>query len=169
MEMDLEYQTDVNCKSFADENEYENFSIVSKYEKEIRATGDRARVDAEWRVDPAFENNCFYIQMRLRQLQDRIKSEVDKNPSATYNERTINPMRDWEATYKRLIERNKCVDKEAKQREQESEKKVQEWAKIATSDTPLDIETKASNLNKYLIFGVGGVILIVTVAILLKK
>lgn len=44
MEMDLEYQTDSNCKGFVDE--YSNFSIVSGKEKNIRAEGDRARVDA---------------------------------------------------------------------------------------------------------------------------
>jgi hypothetical protein len=171
MEMDLEYQTDANCKGFVDE--YSNFSITTSYEKQIRAQGDRERVDAAWRVDPAFQNSCSYLNMRLKQIQDSIKSELDKNPSQTTIDRTINPMRDYETQYKKLIERNNCVDIQAKKEQLEAEKRTQDAIMKAASDVPdyalTDVEDKGSNINKYLIFGVGGLILVVTVAILLKK
>jgi ABC-type sugar transport system ATPase subunit len=174
MEMDLEYQEDNNFRGFVEDDEqFSNLSIVSKKEKNIRTEGARERVDVTWRIDPAFQNNCTYLNMRLKQLQASIKSELDKNPSQTTVERFINPMRDYEAQYKRLLERNNCSDLQSKREQLEAEKRTEEAIRRAASDIPdfalTDVEDKGSNINKYLIFGVGGLILVVTAAILLKK
>ena len=72
MEMDLEYQNDTNFRGFVeDDAQFSNLSIVSKKEKNIRTEGARERIDATWRIDPAFQNNCTYLNMRLKQLFPR--------------------------------------------------------------------------------------------------
>jgi hypothetical protein len=184
MEMGIDYHEDSQFSGFLDEfNNADGIpivpflpfiqvgSIVNKKEKDIRAEGDRARVDAQWRVDPNFEKSCTYLNMRLQQLGDAIKTELDKNPGKAFIERTINPMKEWESKYKALLTRNNCVDTKLAQERDAEQRRAMEQIYKASQVTPdlIDTPAQGSNMNKYLIFGVGGLILLVVGVAILKR
>jgi hypothetical protein len=169
MEMGLDYHQDSKLCNFVDE--YSNFTIVSGKEKDIKVEGDRARVDAQWRIDPNFENSCTYLNMRLQQLSDAIKTELDKNPGKATIERTINPMKEWEGKYKALLTRNNCVDVKLAQDRESEQRRAMEQIYKASQVTPdlVEAPTQGSNMNKYILFGVGGLLLIVVGVAILKR
>ena len=162
-------QSRLGNKCFVDEG-FSNFSIVSKKEKRRRAETASANVSADWSIDPKYANDCEYLQLRLTQLQDAIEGELNKNPSKVVVQRTIAPMRDWEVKYKNAITLNKCTET---QQAIASEKEKQQTLGILSSvgnNMPTNAQTqKTSATNKYLIYGVGGVVLLIGLAILFKK
>jgi hypothetical protein len=169
MEMGIDYHDDSQFSGFVNENI--TYSNITGKEKDIRAEGDRARVDAQWRIDPNFENNCTYLNMRLQQLGDAIKTELDKNPSKVVVERIINPMKEYEARYKSLIARNNCVDTKLSQERDAEQRRAMEQIYKASQVTPdlIETSTQGGNMNKYLIFGVGGLLLLVVGVAILKR
>jgi hypothetical protein len=79
-------------------------------------------------------------------------------------------MRDWEVKYKNAISINKCNET---QQAIATEKEKQQTLGILSSvgnNMPTNPQTqKTSTTNKYLIYGVGGVVLLIGLAILFKK
>jgi seryl-tRNA synthetase len=156
-------------KSFVDDNNYSNFSIVNK---DKAAASARAEIDATWSINPKYKNDCDYLQKQLEKLLAEIDGENKKNLSKTLRERWINPREDWAARYKKAIIDNEC-EKNKEQAEKKAEQKntLDTLTSITNAPPPLlpTGEQKADNTNKYIIYGVGGVILLIAIAILIKK
>lgn len=165
MEMDLTYHDDNQFRAFVDED-FSNFSIVSKKEKKKRTAQALSQIDSVWAIDENRKNDCDYLTMRLTTLQNTIKSEIDKNPSKVYRERNINPLYDWETRYKNAIAENKCEEKKIKSERQEERVTTEEALKRVSDATSMD-ETPTST-NKYILYGLGALILVVVGIKLLK-
>lgn len=156
-------------KSFVDDNNYSNFSIVNKGAAKQRA---RAEIDALWGINDKYKNDCDYLQTQLEKLLAEIDGENKKNLSKELRERFINPREDWAANYKKAIITNECQrKKEQVEKSAEQKKTLDTLTTITNAPPPLipDGEKKADNTNKYIIYGVGGVILLIAIAILIKK
>lgn len=161
-------------KNFIDDSDfdYSNFSIVSKREKRRRKEASVAGINAEYSIDPKYENDCDYLTMRLQILQDDLNDQMSRNPSKVTTDRVINPMKDWESKYKRALTINNCLEVK-KKRETEQSKKETIDILTKTTETPpptqLESEVKGSKTTTYIIYGVGGVITLVALILLLKK
>ena len=160
---------------FVNGNENENymyFSIVSRKEKERRAESDRDAVDRLWRIDDAFKDSCTYLQLRLRQLENAINSEMSKGASQVRMDRTVKPMIDWKTRYQNEIARLKCVEEEQRiSKEDEEKKNLKLVTKVASAPPPmLDLPTeKGSDTNKYILYGVGGLVVVIVMVALLRR
>lgn len=150
-----------------------NLSAISNKEKQKRTEEAKQQVDSVWKIDEKKLDDCEYLTTTLSKLQASIQSELAKNPSKTTQERTINPMVDWERSYKSNIIRNKCVEKKLAKEQADEEKKNAEILKQTAEDTAkFNIpEIKGvGNTSKYIMLGVGGlVVAIVIIAVLRKK
>jgi hypothetical protein len=160
-------QSRLGSKCFVDDDRY---VYLSKAEKNRRTARSKAEVDATWRIDPVYENNCEYLTTRLRELQDSIENEMSKNPSKTTKERLVFPMKDYETRYKQLITRNKCVEIIEKQEAEASKKETLDILTQATATPPSLLEqNKSDKTTKYIIYGVGGVIVLISLVLLMRK
>ena len=153
-------------RNFVDDNK---FSYLSRAEKNRRTERSKADVDATWSIDPVYENNCEYLTTRYRELDNTIETEMGKNPSKVTKERLLNPMLDWKTRYKNQIVKNKCAEILEKQETEASKKETLDILTKATGTPPPIEGDKSSNTTKYIIYGVGGVILLVSVMLLLRK
>ena len=125
-----------------------------------------------WRIDPAFEKSCTYLTTRLKNLRSAIQGELSKNPSATKTDRTISPMVNFETDYKTRIENLKCIDKSLEQENKAEEKKNIDVLKETALDTiQFDVPEIAgtSNTSKYIMLGVGGLVVAIVIIAVLRK
>lgn len=163
-------------KCFVDDGEeYANFSIVSKKEKARRKEASIQGVNQNWGIDPSKANDCDYLQTRLSQLSSFIATEVSKNPSKTATDRFINPLKDVENQYKSKVISLKCTEKKLQQ-EKETEQKRNLEVLTKVTDTPLgailpeDVSSAPkTNITKYVLIGVGGLVLVITAIALLRR
>ena len=149
-----------------------NLSAISQSEKQKRTEEAKQQVDSVWKIDLKKLDDCEYLTTTLSQLQASIQSELAKNPSKTTQERTINPMLDWERSYKSNIVRNKCVEKKLAKEQADEEKKNAEILKQTAEDTAkFNIpEIKGvSNTSKYIMLGVGGLTLAIVIIAILRR
>ena len=130
-------QDDSQLKSFADDNNYSNFSMFESYEQR------QSRLDRE----------------RHQNLIKKIDENQQREAKA-------------QAEAAKAAEEAKAKEQEQqKQSQLEAEKRIEEASRRAASDIPtsaFDTGT-ISNTNKYILFGVGGLILVVTTIMLLRK
>jgi len=160
----------LGSKCFVDDADYSNFSIVSKKEKKRRTAQALAGINAEFELNPKLATDCNYLQDSLFALQSKIDSERKKNPSKTMTERFINPLLDLEVKYKAAIQKNRCLDQIAQSEAEAQKKETLDILTKATSDTPTETpDTPDTKRNKYIIYGVGGVIVLIGVVMLLKR
>ena len=160
-------------KSFVNDSDvdFSNFSIVNK-KKEAQKAKDA--LEKEFAINPKYENDCAYLQQRLTEINNRIESDMSKNPSKVIFDRWTAPLNPIAERYKNAIAKNKCVEiaEAAKQAAQQKET-LDVLASVAATPPPIipqDEEAqKASAMNKYIIYGVGGVILLIGIVILIKK
>lgn len=156
-------------KCFIDDDRYANLSIVSKKEKARRKAESIAQVEASWGIDSSKANDCDYLQTRLKSLQDAIQNELSKNPSSVVMDRVINPMKDVETRYKNAITKNKCSEKQALAENELARKQTIEAINEASSSaSDLGVATQGSKTTKYLMYGIGGVVVLVTLVIVIK-
>jgi hypothetical protein len=156
-------------RSFVDDNNYSNFSITNKGKAEKQA---KEQFDALWQINPKLQNDCDYLKKQLDQLLIEIDGENKKNYNADLRRRFINPREDWVAKYRQAIVKNECESKkEQSEKAYEQKNTLDTLTSITNAPPPLipDGEKKADNTNKYIIYGVGGVILLIAIAILIKK
>ncbi len=163
-------------------NDDDGFLYLSKREKKKRTQQARFTIETFWAIDPQFIDDCEYLTMRLAQLQNAIESELGKNPSKRIRERIMPPYRDMEAKYKNEIVRLNCSEKKRKEEKEEEKKStIDTISKITstTSDLPKapitedgddadDSKDGKSNVTKYVIYGVGGLFLVLSLVLLLK-
>jgi hypothetical protein len=156
-------------KSFVDDSNYSNFSFVNKSKAERDA---REQLNILWEINPKYKNDCDYLQKQLDKLLIEIDAENKKGYNADLRRRFINPREDAVAKYKKAITDNECQkNKEAAEKAYEQKNTLDTLTTITNAPPSLipDGEKKADNTNKYIIYGVGGVILLIAVAILIKK
>jgi hypothetical protein len=156
-------------KCFIDDNNYSNFSITSKKEKARRKAESIAQVEATWGIDPSKANDCDYLQSRLKMLSDEIQNQLSKNPSSVTMDRLVNPLKDVETRYKNAITKNKCVEKQSQLESDVARKQTIEAINEASSSAPnLNVATQGSKTTKYLMYGIGGVVVLITLVIVIK-
>jgi seryl-tRNA synthetase len=158
--------------SFIDDYQYENFD--SRKERNRKTETERDVVDRIWRIDEAFKDNCSYLNMRLTNLSNEINSLRQQNRGQDFANRTLNPMIEWEAKYKSEINRLKCEDNELEEKKKEEEKKIVKTFRDVTNTPPPMLppeieDEKSSNTNKYIIYGVGGLFLVIILVAIIKK
>ena len=156
-------------KSFIDDNDYSNFSITNKKQANREA---KAEVDATWAINPKLKDNCDYLQNQLDKLLIKIDVDNKSGMSKDLRERWIQPHEDWAGKYRQAIVDNECQkNKEQAEKSAEQKNTLDTLTTITNSSSSLlpAGEQKADNTNKYIIYGVGGVILLIAVAILIKK
>ena len=159
--------------SFIDDSQYANLSITSKAEKERRAESDADVVNRIWRIDDAFKDSCSYLNMRLKALSNEINSLRQQNKGQTFADRTLNPMIQWETRYKNELNRLKCEEYELETKKKEDEQKIVRTLRDVTNAPPPmlppDIaDAKSGNTNQYIIYGVGGLFLVIILVAVLK-
>lgn len=183
--MDLTYHDDNQFKPFVDDEQYANFfltkwaakasntvfgtnfSAPTTKEKEQRSQQSISQINSMWTIDENRKNDCNYLTQRLTELQNTIKSELDKNPSPTIKQRVLSPLYDWETRYKNAIAQNKCEEKRIEAERKQERATTEEALKRVSDATTMD-GTTPSNTNKYILYGVGALILVVVGIKLLK-
>jgi len=149
-----------------------NFSIKTKKQKEQRAKFEREKIENAWKIDPTKVGDCDYLTTRLEQLQNTIASESEvyiKDKVA--QQRILVPLKRMEVQYKNAIAQAKCVEKRTKAEAEASKKETLDILSTATATPPPSSasEDKSSKTTKYIMYGVGGLILILGVLVVLKK
>ena len=162
----------IGNKCFVDDNNYQNFLGIGDKKKEERYEREaRESLNARWSINPKYKNDCDYLQKQLEKILAEIDAENKKNYPARLRRRFIVPREDLVVQYKQAIIESECVvKKEQTEKAAEQKNTLDTLATItnAPPQLPQD-EQKADNKNKYIIYGVGGVILLIAIAVLIKK
>jgi hypothetical protein len=160
-------------KTFINDDDFSNFSIRGKkYHEGKRNDGDRDNVNRDWQLDSVKSSDCEYLKEKQNEWENIITSELSRNPSGDRVKKVIGAMNDKVANVKTLIFKNKCDEKKAKAEKDAEEKKNIELLTQVTKDAPMipqDAPIKGSNTTKYVIIGVGVVVLGIVAMIILKK
>ena len=159
-------------KCFIDDDDYANFSLRGKkyYDrkraKEVTSSGT-------WNIDPARANDCNYLQDRLTQLQNTIEGRVGQASKKYRTEAETRVLRGYETDYKNRVASLKCTEKKLAQQKEEEVKAnlqlAQQTANIPLPQLMGEEPTKKSNLTKFILIGVGGLVLVITAVVLLRR
>jgi hypothetical protein len=157
-------------KTFIDDSRYANLSFRShKYFERKRASS----FEQAYAIDPTKEKDCDYLQQGLIEIQNSIEAEYNKNPNKKNAQILISPMRDAEKNFRNAIAKAKCIQTEEQlQRDTDEKKTLDAINKASESTTSLLSTTDAqdkSKTTKYIIYGVGGLIVVVSLIALLKR
>jgi hypothetical protein len=164
-------------KCFVNDNDDDNFSNFSlrgkKYHDRKRSQQQASTLKTTWTIDPTKENDCDYLQGRLGELQNQIEVELSSNPSKARVENVIGALKQAEATYKNKIAKLKCVETQsAKELEKTKQDTLAEINKASAStpdlNQPIADTSGGSKTTKYLMYGIGGVVVVVTLIIVIK-
>jgi len=110
----------------------------------------------------------------LARVQAEIEADLGKNYSKDLYARFVAPKKDIEAKIKTMIAESDCLlKKQQEERAYEQKQTIDVLASVANTPPPVipedTADDKASSINKYIVYGVGGVIVLVAVMLLLKK
>ena len=157
-------------KSFVNDNDgdYAYISLRSKryFENERQKDAKAAEeIRLKYLVDAIPTNDCGALRRQLQVVQVDIENEVKKGSPA----RILNPMRDTEAKLKGLIAKADCSRVEEAISKAAEQAQIEQVLRTATETAPTVDAVTGSNTTKYLIYGAGGVLLLVAVAFLFKK
>lgn len=162
-------------KCFIDDNNEDNFSNFSlrgkKYHDRKRAKSEGSNVSSEWAIDPTYENDCTYLQERLVALQNAIEVQLSSAPSKARIENVVGALKNSEANYKNKISSLKCVEKQSSlelQKQKEDTLAEINKASASTPDLTQAPPQGGSKTTKYLMYGIGGIVAIVTLVIVIK-
>ena len=149
-----------------------NFSILTKKQKEERAKFERDKVENTWKIDPTKVGDCDYLTTRLQQLQNTIASESEvyiKDKVA--QQRILVPLKRMEVQYLNAISQAKCEEKRTKAEAEATKKETLDLLTTATATPPSSSasDEKSSKTTKYIMYGVGGLILVLGILVVLKK
>lgn len=163
-------------KCFIDDNNEDNFSNFSlrgkKYHDRQRAKAEAKTVPSTWAIDPTKENDCEYLQQRMKELQNAIEVQLSSAPSQARIENVVGAMKNAEANYKNKIASLKCVEKQqALELQKQKEETLAEISKASASTPDLTQpipQASGSKTTKYLMYGIGGIVAIVTLVVVVK-
>jgi hypothetical protein len=156
-------------KCFVDDDSY---SYMSKKKKKARADFERNKIEETWKLDQTKISDCSYLTTRLEQLQNTITSESEvyiKDKVA--QQRIIVPLKRMETIYKNAISQAKCEDAKTKAEADATKKETLDLLTSATATPPSSspADDKSSKTTKYIMYGIGGLILVLGVLVVLKK
>lgn len=134
--------------------------------KEVTSSGT-------WNVDPARANDCNYLQDRLTQLQNTIEGRTSQAGRKYRTEAETRVLKGYEIDYKNRVASLKCTEKKLAQQKEEEVKAnlqlAQQTANIPLPQLMGEEPTKKSNLTKFILIGVGGLVLVITAVALLRR
>lgn len=153
-------------KSFVDDSGYSNLFGSQKQKREVGSAQDR-QVAAELKLKYLItaKDDCNSISKKVSAVQNEIEASSKNN----LGERYLNPLRVIESELKTKLSDMECAKRE---KEQEEKKNIDILSSITNAPPPTidDIDGgKSSKMNKYIIYGVGGVILLFGIILLVKK
>jgi hypothetical protein len=168
-------------KCFIDDSHYSNLLGLFGSGGSIRGHKyhDRKRAEAESRninsesVDPVREKDCDYLTQLLAETQNRIQVELGSNPSKARVSNVVGALRQKEANLKNLVAKNKCEDKALSEQSRRAKEETIAEINKASADSPdlakaSELATQGGGVSKYLLWGVGGIVGIVTLIIVFK-
>jgi len=163
-------------KCFVDDDNYSNAISLrgKKYHEKKRTQAEGGTIASIWAIDPTKEDDCSYLQERLKELQNAIEVQLSGNPSASRISDVVKPMKDFEAQYKNKVAKLKCVEKEATVELQKQKEDTLAEINKASASTPdlasagSEITKGGSKTTKYLMYGIGGIVVAVTLIIVIK-
>ncbi len=149
-----------------------NFSVVTKKQKEQRAKYERDKIENTWKIDPIKSGDCSYLSSRLEQLQNTINTESEvyiKDKVA--QQRILVPLKRMETQYKNAISQAKCEEIKTKAEAEATKKETLDLLTTATATPPPTSasEEKSSKTTKYIMYGVGGLVLLLGIIVVIKK
>jgi hypothetical protein len=153
---------------------YSNFSFRGhKYFEKKRSQQDASTVNTDWAIDPTKENDCTYLQDRLGELQNQIEVELSSNPSKARVQNVIGALKRAEANFKNKIASLKCVETKASAELEKTKQDTLAEINKASATTPdlnqpIADASGGSKTTKYLMYGIGGVVVVVTLIIVIK-
>ena len=178
-------QSRLGNKCFVDDEDYANFIFGKKRSKVLgvsirgRKWHDEQRAKqvqqrGEWDLDPTKANDCNYLQSRLTVLQNTIEGRTGQAGKKYRTEAETRVLKGYETDYKNRIANLKCVEKGlAKEQEVQVQKNLELAKQVSNIPLPelmgQDTATPKSNLTKYILFGVGGLVLVITAIALLRR
>lgn len=169
-------------KNFVDDDEewsYGNGKIFGinvrgkKYHDRKRAEAEARNINANPTIDPIKESDCEELELKLIEIQNQIQKELGSSPSAARVKNVVGALRTKEAQLKNLVARNKCEDKRLSAQSQKAKEETLAEINRASGQTPdlaqaSKIATQGGTTSKYLMWGIGGIVGIVTLVIVIK-
>ena len=148
-----------------------NISALSNKEKQARADFERKKVEDAWKLDPTKISDCSYLTQRLEQLQNTIISESEVYASdKVAQQRILVPLKRMEVQYVNAISQAKCEEIRTKAEAEATKQETLNLLTTATATPPTSAsDEKSSKTTKYIMYGVGGLILVLGVLVVLKK
>jgi hypothetical protein len=149
-----------------------NITTMSNKEKQARADFEANKVQETWKIDPTKISDCSYLTSRFEQLQNTILSESEINASdKVAQQRILVPLKKMETQYKNAMSQAKCEETRTKAEAEASKKETLDLLTSATATPPSSspADEKSSKTTKYIMYGIGGLILILGVMVVLKK
>jgi len=148
-----------------------NITTLTNKQKQDRADFEAKKVEDTWKLDPAKISDCSYLTTRLEQLQNTIISESEVYASdKVAQKRILQPLKKMEVQYKNAISQSKCEEIKTKAEAEASKKETLDLLNTATATPPTSAsDEKSANTTKYIMYGVGGLILVLGVLVALKK
>jgi hypothetical protein len=173
-EMGALSESRLGSKSFVDDYSYSygtgGFLGIGRRKKVTRQIqGDKNK---QWAVDPTKENDCDYLQGKMQEVKNEISYELAKNPSKKQRQRYLDPLYGAENRLKNLIQKNKCEEKVSKAEEEKFKKETEEAIQRASDSTPTIPQVqvaKGSKTTKFILIGVGLLVVTVVAVKLLKR
>jgi len=154
------------------DNNFSNFTLRShKYFDKKRSQNDASNVPNQWVIDATKENDCDYLQDRLIAIQNAIEVELSSAPSKARIQNVVGALKNAEANYKNKISTLKCVQKQqASDLQKQKEDTLAEINKASASSPDLTQApiSGGNKTTKYLMYGIGGVVVLVTLVIVIK-
>jgi hypothetical protein len=163
-------------KCFIDDDNYSNAISLrgKKYHDKKRTQAEGGNIASSWAIDPTKENDCSYLQDRLIELQNAIEVQLSSNPTPARIQNVVKPMKEFEAQYKNKVAKLKCVEQQATIELQKQKEDTLAEINKASASTP-DLASAGSEINKggskttkYLMYGIGGIVVAVTLIIIIK-
>ena len=161
-------QSRIGSKCFVDDSQYTNLFGNVKLKK-ARSEAETKTEYLEFKLKYLNNPNddCNTLEKKLAAVQLEIEVGLKNNRPTS----TINNLNLIESKLKTRISDLDCFKKQIAQERKDEETKTLDILDKATN-TPLSLdegEDKEKNRNKYIIYGVGGVILLLSVFLLIKK
>ena len=150
-------------KSFVDDDAYANLfgSRTAKRNREKRL----AEIRAKYKLDAKRVNDCDYLSDTLIQANNELEM-YRKTFKGRVEQAYIDGLEGIVADLKTMISKNKCIEKIA-QSEAEAQKK--ETLDILAKTTEDTTPEGTDNTTKYVIYGVGGLIVVIGIIMLIRR
>ena len=163
-------QSRLGSKNFVDDSAYSNLFGSANQKKAVSSAQDKqvaAQLQLKYLVTS--KDNCDTIEKKLSAVQNELEVSLKNNAG----ERYVNPLRNIESNLKTKLSDLDCAkNKLAQEKAYEEKKNIDILSSITNAPPPMigDLDgDKSSKMNKYIIYGVGGVILLFGIILLVKK